>query len=71
MPLSNPVKNQITGQIDALFDAIIAGTAWTNDEWIHQSFVFTAGGREYIVVVTPEGNDAYASVRVIIKRRPV
>lgn len=71
MPLTGAVKNQITGQIDTVFDAIEAGTAFENPEWIHTSFGFTAGGNQYVVTVIPEGSYADAEVVVRIKRTPL
>ena len=70
MPLTGNIRNQITNQIDDVFDAINAGTAFDNSEWIHQSFAFNAGGRDYIVQVLPEGYEQYASVICRIKRMP-
>ena len=68
MPLTGSVKNQITGQIDAVWDAIAAGTALENLEWIHQAIFFTAGGFKYGVVVMPEGTLGNEMVVVKIKR---
>lgn len=70
MPLTGNIRNQITDQIDAVFDAITAGTAFDNAEWIHQSFNFSTGGRSYIVMVYPDGDSNYATVVVQIKRLP-
>jgi len=71
MPLTGQVKNQITAQIDAVFDAIDAGTAFENPDWIHQAFRFTANGRVYDVTVLPEGSYANAVVVVRIQRNPL
>lgn len=69
MPLTGTVKNQITAQIDKVWDAIVAGTAWTNPEWIHETFLFTANGFTYDVVVVPAGSPASPRVDVQISRR--
>lgn len=70
MPLGASIRNQITGQIDAIFDAIAAGTAFENQTWEHQSFGFSAGGRTYVVMCRPGGDARYAQVVVTIKRIP-
>lgn len=71
MPLTGAVRNQITAQIDAVFDAIEAGTAFDNPEWIHQSFAFTANGHQYVVTVVPEGTLTDAEVIVRIQRTAI
>ena len=71
MPLTGTVRNQITAQIDTVFDAIEAGTAFENPDWIHQSFRFTSNGRQYDVTVLPEGTYANALVVVRIQRNPL
>ncbi len=69
MPLTGTVRNQITGQIDVVFDAIAAGTAYDNHDWIHQAFQFSAGGFTYDVTVLPAGDLAHPSVVMNIQRR--
>jgi hypothetical protein len=71
MPLTNTVKNQIAAQIDALYDAIVAGTAFNTNDWIHQSFGFSAGGRQYTVVALPAGSTANPEVVLRLKRLPL
>ena len=68
MPLTGAIKNQITGQIDLIFDAIAAGTAFDTNEWIHTSFNFTAGGFTYNVLCLPEGDIAHPRVMVQIQK---
>jgi hypothetical protein len=68
MPLTNTVKTQISTQLDALFDAIVAGTAFTTNDWIHQSFTFSSGGRQYTVVILPSGSATNPEVVVRLKR---
>lgn len=68
MPLTGTVRNQITAQIDTVFDAIEAGTAFDNPDWIHQSFGFTANGHQYAVTVLPGGSVAHPEVIVRIQR---
>ena len=69
MPLTGAVKNQITTQIDKVWDAIVAGTAWDNQEWVHEIFLFSAGGFSYSVTVLPAGSPSSPRVDVQISRR--
>ncbi len=70
MPLTNQVKNQIAAQLDALFDAIAAGTAFTTNDWVHQSFAFTLSGQSYTVSIVPAGSAANPTVVLRLKRIP-
>lgn len=68
MPLTTTVKNEIAARLDALFDAIEAGTAFDTQDWLHDSRVFTAGTRRYCVQMAPEGDAKNPSVVMRIKR---
>ena len=68
MPLAGTVKNQISAQIDQVFATIEAGTAFDNEDWIHNSTTFSAGGFNYVIQVGPEGDLANPSVVARIKR---
>jgi len=70
MPLATATRNAILAQLNAAFDALEAGTLFEQD-FLHQSFEFTAGGRTYIVSLTPQGDANYASIIVLLKRRPL
>lgn len=69
MPLTGAVKNQITAQINKVWDAITAGTAWDNPEWVHETFIFSANGVTYNVLVVPAGGPSSPRVDVQISRR--
>ena len=71
MPLPTSHRNAILAQLSAAFDALEAGTLFDSNEWIHQSFEFSIGGRTYIVSLQPLGDDRYAMINVLIKRRPL
>lgn len=68
MPLTGQIKNQLTTQVETVFDAIEAGTAFDTNDWIHDSWAFTSSGRQYVVQITPEGSIGNASVVMRIKR---
>jgi hypothetical protein len=70
MPLPASPRNAILSQLNAMFDAMEAGTLFTNLEWAHQSFEFTASGRRFIVRAVPAGSDDYAIINLTIKRAP-
>lgn len=71
MPLTNTIKNQIAAQLDTIFDAIAAGTAFTNPESLTLSTTFTAGGRTFRLKVSPDGESGYARIIVLLKRMPL
>jgi len=70
MPLATAPRNALLAQINAAFDAMEAGTLFQQD-FTHQSFEFVAGGRTYIVSLTPQGDANYASINILLKRRPL
>jgi len=70
MPLAAQPRNAILSQLDAAFDALGAGTLFDQD-FLHQSFSFVAGGRTYIVQVQGEGTVAYSHIVLRIKRIPL
>ena len=71
MPLPANHRNAILAQLNAAFDALEAGTLFESNEWIHQAFEFSVGGRTYIVILQPEGNASYSRIQLLIKRIPV
>ena len=70
MPLAAQPRNAILSQLDAAFDALGAGTLFDQD-FVHQSFSFVAGGRTYIVQVHGGGTADYLHIRLLIKRMPL
>ena len=70
MPLAAQPRNAILSQLDAAFDALGAGTLFDQD-FVHQSFSFVAGGRTYIVRVHSEGDVGYSHIVLRIKRMPI
>jgi len=71
MPLPTNHRNAILAQLSAAFDALEAGTLFENNEWIHQAFEFSTGGRTYIVHLQPFGDERYARIMISIKRMPL
>lgn len=71
MPLASAVKTQIANRLDAIFDAIEAGTAFTDPDSLTLSATFASGGRTYIICIRPDGDANYARISVLIKRKPV
>ena len=70
MPLPTNHRNAILSQLSAAFDALEAGTLFEQD-FIHQAFEFSTGGRTYIVALQPQGDANYAMISILVKRRPL
>jgi len=70
MPLPTNQRNAILAQLSAAFDALEAGTLFEQD-FVHQAFEFSTGGRSYIVMLRPQGDANYALIQILVKRRPL
>jgi len=70
MPLPTNQRNAILAQLSDAFDALEAGTLFEQD-FIHQSFEFSTGGRTYVVIFQPQGDANYSIISLLIKRRPL